>query len=310
MLSFSYLLSGTLFQSTPSASVVAIRYADVYPIFLSQLLCSRVREQVQLQRIDLPTYDLDAFILAAQTTFLGQTFWYWITGVDELSEKKRALFFRFLQSYSGPHTLIVWTSSPVSGVDSVEIPEQVQKDHIEHLLSLVVIDGNPAKTLVTQAQRMLLQYKKLSIEQALQLLVYVVVAASDREQVFKEWGNALVHVDQSLFTLSQHLLAKNRNKFRELYDTMTASFQDTFWISFWADQIWRAIHVIDAYAVKDFATAKAHGARLPFSFMNTDWRKYTAKELTTLHDLLYTFDYQLKNGVEPQLDLFYLSFFK
>ena len=60
----------------------------------------------------------------------------------------------------------------------------------------------------------------------------------------------------------------------------------------------------------DRVGAKKISYRLPFSFLNRDWRKFSLEELKGAHSFLYTLDYKLKNNCEPgYLDLFYMKLF-
>ena len=56
--------------------------------------------------------------------------------------------------------------------------------------------------------------------------------------------------------------------------------------------------------------AKTMAFRLPFSFIQTDWKKYAPAELRAAHDFVYGMDHQLKNGGDAFcFDLFYSKFF-
>ena len=55
--------------------------------------------------------------------------------------------------------------------------------------------------------------------------------------------------------------------------------------------------------------AKKGTYRLPFSFLNKDWQKYSPDSLVAAHDALYRFDYNLKHGGTVNgLELWYHRF--
>jgi hypothetical protein len=61
---------------------------------------------------------------------------------------------------------------------------------------------------------------------------------------------------------------------------------------------------------KKYTEAKKAQYKLPFSFINRDWSKYTLVELRNAHHFLSTLDFQLKNGFsEIGLEHFYTQFF-
>jgi hypothetical protein len=61
---------------------------------------------------------------------------------------------------------------------------------------------------------------------------------------------------------------------------------------------------------REMVEAKKVGFRLPFSFMQRDWKKTSVHELIQAHDCIYALDYGLKNGGEFWMELFYTKFFE
>jgi hypothetical protein len=47
----------------------------------------------------------------------------------------------------------------------------------------------------------------------------------------------------------------------------------------------------------DHLKAKQIGTRMPFSFLNRDWKKHNANDLIALHNTLIELDRSLKNGI-------------
>ena len=72
-------------------------------------------------------------------------------------------------------------------------------------------------------------------------------------------------------------------------------------------------HIMRAYFLEknQMAQAKTVGARLPFSYLQRDWKKSTRAEIKQAHQSIYELDNASKNTIETQagIDLFYTKFF-
>ena len=55
--------------------------------------------------------------------------------------------------------------------------------------------------------------------------------------------------------------------------------------------------------------AKQISFRLPFTFVQKDWRSYSIRELKNAHQFIYTLDYDFKHGSTMAFDLFFSKFF-
>jgi hypothetical protein len=110
--------------------------------------------------------------------------------------------------------------------------------------------------------------------------------------------------------LSEYFFAYDANNFFKLWSVIEKNYSEMFWISFWAEHLWRACCVINYLNLGDFAQAKRAGFRLPYTFINRDWKKHNIIKLKKLYCLLYKIDYLYKTGSPFCLfEFFYLSHF-
>ena len=150
----------------------------------------------------------------------------------------------------------------------------------------------------------------LSLDSACLLAHYEVVVGKGVADFFSQWGLQIMEPASSLFTLSQHLFGKKRSPFFRQWAAIAPLYMPAFWASFWADQIWRAYIFCDLMKKQKYTESKKAQYKLPFSFINRDWKSYSATELRNAHQLLSTMDFQLKNGgSEIGLEHFYGKFF-
>jgi hypothetical protein len=58
----------------------------------------------------------------------------------------------------------------------------------------------------------------------------------------------------------------------------------------------------------DYAEAKKVGYKLPFSFIQRDWKNHSIEELKQAHQGIYELDYRIKNGGDESfLEHFYIQ---
>jgi hypothetical protein len=113
----------------------------------------------------------------------------------------------------------------------------------------------------------------------------------------------------SLFTLSQYFFARDGMRFFKQWSILKDQYAAPFWISFWSEQLWRASSFIELSEQHNFAEAKRISFKLPFSFIQRDWKNVTVQELKRAHDVLYHCDCAIKNGGDPNvLELFYTDY--
>jgi len=280
-------------------------------LFMGALL-TKIRERTVVQVIDLEQIEYSTFASLIQTSFLGQSNLYWVNNLDSFSDKKKQQLLGLIRTYSGPHLLWIQASETIElqHGDSIAVPEVVDKALFIALMNLFFPDSYTADVVQSMVSQWFSKNIRLTLDQAYLLLSYCRPIAGVREQFTAQWLERIIQPEQSLFILSQHLFAKNASLFFVQWQKLKDTYNEAFWMSYWSEQLWRAYQVIDLYEAKQFAQAKVVGTRLPFSFLNNDWRKHSKESLRHAHAMIYALDNQMKNGGEGVLfDLVFARFF-
>lgn len=300
-----------LAQKPLSSYQVILFQAKQYPLLFFTALQSQLKKQSALEIIDLEQEDSNQVFIRLETSFLGQSLIYWLKNSHLLEEKAKNRLRNYLDAYQGPHILVAFFS------DEEKIIEKknqllVEVDSVDRDVSLALfklygiektarVDSFIAKLFTRSIQ--------ISVDHLCVLAYYVSILGSALDDFAQSWLDALIEPHSSLFSLSQHFFAKNSSLFVKEWNTVHAHYPDIFWITFFSEQLWRAAQVVRLNEQKQFAQSKSVGFRLPFSFLQYEWKKYKYEELMRAHDCLYTLDFQIKNGSDlPCFDLFFASF--
>jgi hypothetical protein len=117
--------------------------------------------------------------------------------------------------------------------------------------------------------------------------------------------------ETSLFVISQYFFAKDSRAFFNVWHQYQLEYPLAFWSVFWSEQLWRAYFVWFYLNQKNHAAAKSMSFRLPFTYLQKDWKKSSLTELKNAHQYIYELDLNAKSSVETtySLDLFYSKFF-
>lgn len=255
--------------------------------------------------------DISAFQKVCYQTFLGRSFLIWGGNYAAFSSSARKTLNSMLKSYEGPHALALFFNSKdketatVSGNRRVliELNGNVDRELFCILASLKSINVNG-----NMWDRWTKKRGALSFDDAARLLQYASIAGDELQGWLTAWEDRLFPADQSLFKLSQYFFARDRAQFMSLWAVYRDFYPAEFWVAFWSEQLWQAHMVI--LNAKGNTPAGVATNRLPFSFLQRDWRRYEPRELTAAHAALYTIDFSLKNGKTDfyAIELFVLKF--
>lgn len=194
-----------------------------------------------------------------------------------------------------------------SQVLTVFLPDKIDKQVFTLLLPWFGIELNAA--IKNCIQKLFDRFDYIEFEPASILMRYVPLGMNEN-LFFQEWLDLIVTPDQSMFSLSQYLFQRDSTQFFMQWKQIKDAYSSQFWIVFWSEQVWRAAFFVHFSKQRKYSDARKIAYRLPFSFINRDWRKYTASELIAAHDFLYQLDYRFKNNDNSiGLDLFYARFF-
>ncbi len=288
-----------------------------YPLlFFHHLFAFFKRNQLPITRINIEHGDVGAIkALLSTMSFMGEMV-YWLEGFSELSDKKQQELLVYLRVYHGPHRVLFFSdkmteamsqSAENDGMQFVELPRDIMMHDFLAVRSLV---SDQLQSKSSFASQLTMYSDYLSLDNVCLLAHYELVLGKSADDFFAQWITRIIDPTSSLFVLSQHFFGKKLKPFFRQWATMSESYATTFWPTFWADQLWRAYIYCDLMKQQKYAEAKKVQYKLPFSFINRDWQRYSLNELRAAHDFLTDLDFRLKNGgSEIGLEHFYGQFF-
>ncbi|HBY05689.1 MAG: hypothetical protein UV38_C0001G0114 [candidate division TM6 bacterium GW2011_GWE2_42_60] len=301
----------------PTKDTEYIFVGEAYPwLFCSQIISIFVKN-AGLSRatvIDAGSVEFSEIDRRLGMSFLGAQEFFWLGDLSKLSVAVQKPLLAFLADYEGPHQVgffineknlgkqqkpgreIILCDEPLSAVDANVLWQVVFP---EIFLGTKELFPEP---FLQQAE------KGVSLEQAVLNGLYVYAGGVSGEKAYKAWQHHLIAADHSLFKMAQYFFAKDKKLFLPLWHAVRDEYPSEFWVAYWSEQLWQA-HAFVTRALKGDLAPDKKGNRLPFSFMQRDWRRYKPHEFTVAHSMLYGVDCALKNGCgEAGIDLFILRF--
>jgi hypothetical protein len=245
-----------------------------------------------------------------ESSFLGMSSVYWLGDLQRYDQTQRDKLTAYLNNYQGPNVLVVYMPAQTERTERsskntlvVEVPTLLTKKHIQELCTLF---GNGR---VRTAPDLGMYEKQLTLDRVCLLIQYLSVVGSGVHDFNEQWLGYVIVPELSLFTLSQYFFARDGMRFFKQWAVLKDQYAAPFWISFWSEQVWRASLFIELSEQRNFAEAKRISFKLPFSFIQRDWKQVTSSELKRAHDVLYHCDYAIKNGGDQNmLELFYTDY--
>lgn len=273
---------------------VVLVHGSTFPVSFFRLLVSHIASTLDCNKT---LYDLSLGLKNVgplETSFLGQHQCISLGNLDSLDKKKQKEWLFYLKRYGGPHVLIVFTSDPSLAKDASEtvlrVPERLTFTECCQVSQLFDV---PAPRSVSVLAK---QNVSLSVDEALMLCAYGALSGRGIDAFVTEWCDQLFSTQESLFSLAQDFFAQKSGACIDRWERVYHHYSDMFWVSYWADQLWRAHHYCAARSNKDMVGAKQWSYRLPFSFIQRDWKRYSTDQFIQAYDRVYTIDYRLKNG--------------
>lgn len=311
-----FLCSGD-YEKFPSVIFI---YEDEYPVLYFSTLWQRLSQQsvLSVKNISSLIDQKDQLDAQVQTTFLGQRYTLWLGSLSEdLTDGQRAHIFSLISGYQGPHRLVL-------AVKSDHLPKNyMSKKNKQAAAAYGIVEIS--KTSITTYKKEILQflYPELSyavieswvtsiskLDALIMLAQYGMVVGRKSDQFVQQWIPKILPVEASLFTLAQYFFAKKPKQFFELWHNVASLYPATFWTVYWSELLWRAYYVIVLQQKQAIADARKMAYRLPFSFIQKDWRTVSLSALRSAHSLLYDIEWRVKNGAsEHHFELFFTTFF-
>jgi hypothetical protein len=297
--------------AAPDNSVVCFTIKKEYPLlYFSQLISKITQEHSPLISIDL-TGEIGSIQAQLESSFLGNSQRYWLGYIDALPKAVFKQWQSYLDAYQGPNSLYyvtLYDQKLEKKRNSIVIPDDLNKQEFRGLFTFFVKEPNHID--LQRIDQLYMKVDVIPLDIACLLLNYMRVMGSQSQEFYTSWLEQILLPKQSLFVLSQYLFAKKLNIFLPYWHEVKSQYVEQFWISFWSDQLWRAAFYCKYMAESKITDAKTIGQRLPFSFLQKDYKSHSFDELYKAHQWLYDLDYDLKHGSSSiGLDLFLYNFF-
>ena len=251
-------------------------------------------EQRDVLVIDRSETDADGFFEQASMSFLGQSRTI-VVKDTETSAHDLKKFDAYLKAYTGPNTIILFTQRALYQKQAHQLPELVTRDEFTTLAKVSTVTLAPVYVDAVFAHK-----KSYTWDAAYLLLHYGILIGQRTEVFFNSWYHRICKPEQSLFALSGHFFARDIRSFLKVWYAIKPNYTVEFWVSFWSEQFWQALIFIECAQQGSVAQGKKLAYRLPFSFFQKDYRRYSSKQLAALHERLYRIDHDLKNGREGE----------
>lgn len=295
-------------QQTGEDRSVVVLYAPDYPAQFCSHLLERMKQRGQaVARVDCASLDPAAVMAEWSMSFLGTGQLYWCGDMSAVESSKKKQLFSFLAMYRGPHRVMLFNDKSIEGLASVALPTFVDRAEFGALVHLFYPHVENDQELI---EAVFAAQPKLAIEAACVALQYLaVLGEGDTNVGARSLFGRMLAPEHSIFTLSQHFFAKELVPFFKLWRALEVDFAPEFWVSFWSEQLWQAsLFVSQAKEVGPLAARKGVN-RLPFAFMQRDWKRYNEREFSLAHNDLYLVDFGMKNGyAKDGLELFLWRF--
>lgn len=281
--------------------------APEYPALFLSLIKQHIRKKNTLTTLDT-VEDSNALKASLGISFLGTKTFYWLC--PQLFDAHHDLL-AYITHYKGPNSIGFFNKKalPSSSKDLLLIDLPAEVTYFTFLEIFSFFYPQHAKKSNPFIKNAFTTYPTLSLDAAYLLMRYCMLIGSQPTPFLTAWLPTILNPNKSLFTLSSHFFAKKEQPFFELWNSLASDYSEPFWTTFWSEQLFKASAFISLNHAQNFTGAKRIGHRLPFSFMQKDWRSICIQELTKAHDHIYTIDWNIKNGLYSNFEHFYLNFF-
>jgi hypothetical protein len=299
----------------PTLLIIHQKLISGYSTCLSSVLINFMRKQnLNVQALHLDQHNRDEIQCMLSMGYLGVSIYYYLKGFNELSSGEQEKWIQFIATYKGPHRLFLFAAYDVSFLQTsfcsiVKIPETLIPSELMHW-SYFFVQKNLLASLARLIHALEQSVEKIKFDTALMLIYYASVLSPRLIESFV--ATVLPHFlydEQSLFVVADTFFAREK-KFFLLWKQVFEKYSVQFWINFWMDYVSRAALYSHYKKNLDHENAKLISTRLPFRFINKNWKSHAPSELMNLHNQLYELDYHIKEGLcHERLHIILTTFF-
>jgi len=282
------------------------------PVLFFSLLLRQLKKNISdsVHTIDCLHQELSGVSAKLATSFLGSSTIFLCTNSGQLKPKKKKQFLEIIKMHRGPNAILFFVDETFACTKNdvdllIQLPEKINQRLFVKLAAAF------SKKISEKTAALLFgKIAAIDLDVACLLLQYFDLLGKNIDDFAQQWLCKLIEPEHSLQSLSGSFFAKNRKSFFSLWQVLGKEYPAQFWISFWSEQLWRAFYFVQYSKKRQFIDAKRISYRLPYSFVQGDWRRSNVVQLRDAHQLLYDIDCSLKNGGhERALELVYTNFF-
>jgi hypothetical protein len=223
-------------------------------------------------------------------SFLGERKIYFLGNLNATDTALLA----WCHAYEGPHLIIYQSSQTTQHTGTLQIIIPSPITFVDYSPIMAALFKSAADNqFFNEAHK---HIKQIDLDTACSLMHYQSLVGRRNQEFMQEWLPKITPSAASLFTLATHFFARDKEQFLKLWQTTSSQFAEEFWVSYWSEQLWQAsLFMTHAGSVGPEKAAKMTN-RLPFSFVQRDWKKYSLNQIADAHVKLLHIDTQLKNG--------------
>jgi hypothetical protein len=248
-------------------------------------------------------------------SILGNSLFFWLGDITiSKPNKQEQKLLDFILAYKGPHTIAFFISKgkvmPTEGNRTiiVNIDQTVPAIAGLHAVAAMGITFDAQKR--SAFSYFFNKTKTLSLDAICLLAMHLEVMSLKSLESDPGYLDRLIDSPETLSILAQYFFAKQPAAFFKIWQAMQPQYPDIFWFTFLSEQVWRANSVLWYIEQRQFAEVKRSSFRLPYSFLNGDYKKTSHKELANAYSFLYALDFSLKTSTSSEsLELFFMNFF-
>ncbi len=319
-------------ESLPIKQVTCFVGADYPYLFFTKLFSFLDKKKwlpAEYRTLNFESTDKKELQSSLSQTFLGEKSFYWLSNATVKStDKKGTNLLQFILKYNGPHFVAFYLdktkgakflkSSFVknSKINIVELGDDFDLTFIKKLFDFFEFEISKNKlelfkSLFSGRSNRPGGSNSFSLDQICMLMQYFDLISPRHANDFVAYLAGIVNqTSPSLNLLGNYFFENKPQQFFDVWSKVQKDYPDIFWISFWAEKIYRAYFVVKFLKDKQEGKARSLSFGLPYMFIKRDWKSFSLNKLSNYHNFLYTNDFKIKTGSKfCFLDLFYLNHF-
>jgi len=253
-----------------------------------------------VQRIDVHEADIAHIRAQLTTAFLGQKYVYILQGMYSLDKRVQKRICDMIFSQTLCHHVVLFTEHESLIQQYIKQYQtgvyircdRISRDPFVRIYYILFHQTFPQ----AYCAYIFSQFTSLTFDTAYLVMTYYYFLGKRFPEWCHEWLSYVVTQRISLFQLSEYFFKKNATKVWLTWDEMQPMYPHEFWVAFWSEQLWQAYTFITIARNHTVARARTYVNKLPYSFMQGDWRHISLHTIVRAMVYIYEMDVALKSG--------------